>query len=139
MNMFLNLVCFMLALLLGSMFTYFCIHLSHYYDLLDYPTERKNHAQPMPFLGGVGIFLAFWSVVFMGIAAAYLFDHSILNWREMALISEGILYLVPYVIQGYRLFFVKYFRRARLQFSFTTISIRNLSKGMSMPSVNVIT
>ncbi len=46
------------------------IGLSRRYDWLDKPDERKRHHQPTSPLGGVAIFLAFWSAI----AAIFLFE-----------------------------------------------------------------
>lgn len=40
--------------------------------IVDHPGHRKIHHQPKPYLGGVAIYLSFFTVVFGGIAAAHL-------------------------------------------------------------------
>lgn len=54
---------------LSWILTRLCVPLSFRLKLLDYPEGRKTHLRPMPFLGGVAIFAAFWTVVFAGWAA----------------------------------------------------------------------
>ncbi len=52
------------------------IGLSFKLNWLDQPGELKRHAHPMPFLGGVSIFFAFWSVVLIGLVGAPVaYDH----------------------------------------------------------------
>lgn len=41
--------------------------LSSRYGYLDYPGGRKRHSRPMPFLGGVAVFVSFWGVVWIGL------------------------------------------------------------------------
>lgn len=59
---------------LSWMLTRTCVQVSYRFDLLDYPTGRKAHLKPMPFLGGTAIFAAFWSVIFAGWVAAMFMD-----------------------------------------------------------------
>ena len=54
---------FLAALLLGYFFTYLMIYISKKINILDRPNEeRKIHKEPMPLLGGWGIYLSFLSV-----------------------------------------------------------------------------
>ncbi len=39
--------------------------IAHKFKLYDVPNDRKLHAKPIPSLGGVGIFLSFWILVFL--------------------------------------------------------------------------
>ena len=68
-----NLVVFTCTALLCYFLTFVCIQVSYGLDLLDYPSGRKSHKKPMPFLGGLAIFAAFWAVVILGIWIAYIF------------------------------------------------------------------
>ena len=61
---------FVFAVSCSFIFTGFFIRLSQRFNFIDYPTERKNHQQPVPLLGGVAVFCSFWLVVFLGVLAA---------------------------------------------------------------------
>ena len=39
------------------------IGLAHKYDLLDQPGQHKRHSQPVPVLGGIGLFISMWLAV----------------------------------------------------------------------------
>ncbi len=41
------------------------IKLSHKYQLLDFPGEHKRHKKPVPFLGGVVLFVSVWLSIFV--------------------------------------------------------------------------
>ena len=69
-NQSLEILLFLLAAALSWFAAKCCVGISFRFNLLDYPTGRKAHLKPMPFLGGVAIFTAFWTVVFAGIALA---------------------------------------------------------------------
>jgi len=51
---------FLFALILTVSLIYTLISISRKRKLFDYPEGRKSHSVPTPFLGGVGIYLAFW-------------------------------------------------------------------------------
>jgi UDP-GlcNAc:undecaprenyl-phosphate GlcNAc-1-phosphate transferase len=67
-----NAAVFIVAAGISWALTKACVQVSYRFDLLDYPTGRKKHLKPMPFLGGTAIFLAFWTVVFVGWSATHL-------------------------------------------------------------------
>lgn len=50
------------ALAAGLLLSFLAIRFSDRFEIYDYPTRRKQHLRPMPHLGGVAIFIAFWSV-----------------------------------------------------------------------------
>ncbi len=70
---FVNLSVFFTAAALAWILTRLCIPLSFRFNLLDYPQGRKAHLRPMPFLGGVAVFTAFWIVVLAGWSATRMF------------------------------------------------------------------
>ncbi len=74
------------------------IKISHRFDLLDYPIGRKTHKHPIPFLGGVGIFLSFWFVVFLGLLFAYFFNEKIISDRPLKTFFSWALYLTPKIV-----------------------------------------
>lgn len=67
---FLTTVVFLLAIFLSHFLSRLFIRLAHRFDFLDYPTSRKRHKKPMPFLGGAAVFFSFWSVVGGGLLVA---------------------------------------------------------------------
>ncbi|MBI3315575.1 MAG: undecaprenyl/decaprenyl-phosphate alpha-N-acetylglucosaminyl 1-phosphate transferase [Candidatus Omnitrophica bacterium] len=66
----LNLAVFFLTAVLSALFTRAFIGFCYRLNFLDYPTERKNHKTPMPFMGGVSLFCSFWVIVFLGVSLA---------------------------------------------------------------------
>lgn len=50
-----------------------CIKAAVKWNILDYPTWRKTHKAPTPFLGGVAIFVSFWTIVGLGFLVSYLY------------------------------------------------------------------
>ena len=70
----LTLVLFLSAAALSYFLTWVLARVAVRYDLLDYPSLRKNHGKPIPFLGGAAVFLSFWLVVLGGILAAHGFN-----------------------------------------------------------------
>ncbi|MBI2094650.1 MAG: undecaprenyl/decaprenyl-phosphate alpha-N-acetylglucosaminyl 1-phosphate transferase [Candidatus Omnitrophica bacterium] len=67
---------FCLAIFLSHALSGLFIRLAHRFNLLDYPTSRKRHKRPTPFLGGAAVFLSFWSVVGGGLVAAQVWGAS---------------------------------------------------------------
>ena len=45
-----------------AVLTPFMILLARRFNILDIPSERKIHTQPVPRLGGLGILIGFWAV-----------------------------------------------------------------------------
>ena len=77
----------------------FFIKLSHSFNLLDYPAERKLHPNPIPFLGGVSIFFSFWLVVFLGLVAADILVKGGWNFYPLAMqIFQGVVFLSPQIL-----------------------------------------
>jgi len=58
--MVLYLVAFSLAVILGFVGSHAVKNLCEKYSFLDYPTRRKQHLYPIPHLGGLALFAAFW-------------------------------------------------------------------------------
>lgn len=53
---------FLLSLLLSIIFTLIVKRIAIYYKILDYPNaERKIHTYPIPLLGGIAVFMSFFS------------------------------------------------------------------------------
>ncbi len=69
--------------LLSFVLTFSFTRLGHRYQLLDYPTERKAHLRPVPFLGGVAVFVSFWALVYATIGG-------VLFFKIQLYLSEGI-------------------------------------------------
>ncbi len=55
-----NLAVFSAAAIFCWIISPYFIRLAHRFNCLDYPHDRKAHAKPTPYLGGVGIFLTVW-------------------------------------------------------------------------------
>ncbi len=49
-----------IALILGFSGAYLAIGFCERYSYLDYPTRRKQHLYPIPHLGGIALYIAFW-------------------------------------------------------------------------------
>ncbi len=59
---------FLVALVLSAIFTSFIIKVARYYRIVDNPSGengRKIHKKPTPLLGGLGIFLAYFLLLFI--------------------------------------------------------------------------
>jgi len=95
---FANMAGFCVAAVLSYFLTFFFIAVSRQLGLLDYPAEIKLHKKPMPFLGGVGVFLSFWLVIFIGILGAYFFKTQAPPAAFSVNILSGILSVVPKVL-----------------------------------------
>ena len=93
----LNTGVFFTALFLSFGLNRFLIPLAMRFKLLDYPIGRKMHSKPVPYLGGVGIFIAFWTVIGAGL---FISDHFfkkpgvLLPFKD---ILEGTVYLKPQI------------------------------------------
>lgn len=73
----------------------YLVKFSHNHECLDYPSPLKRHKYPTPFLGGFGVFLSFWLVVLLGLAAAYFFGGGNIVPDEFRGISTASLTLIP--------------------------------------------
>ena len=94
----LNTALFAVAAFLCYLLTHLFIRVSYRLDLLDYPTARKKHKNPTPFLGGMSIFISFWTVVFLGIWATYFFNHEIHRSETLRQILSQVVRLFPKLI-----------------------------------------
>ncbi|NCN22345.1 hypothetical protein GW934_02510, partial [Candidatus Falkowbacteria bacterium] len=59
---------FLAALVLSAVFTFFIAKIARYYKIIDNPSGekgRKIHKKPTPLLGGLGIFLAYFLLLFI--------------------------------------------------------------------------
>ncbi len=89
------LAAFGLAMALSSLFTLYSIRISHRFGFLDHPDDRKAHGHPMPYLGGVAIFMAFWGVVFLGLAVAHLMPS---GRSGLPGVAAGAVFLTPKIL-----------------------------------------
>lgn len=95
---FLNTVIFLAAGLLSYGLGFFLIRLSRRLNFLDYPGDRKIHPQPVPFMGGMGVFVSFWLVILAGIVLAFFFDDRIPFLKVHDDLVSGIRFLTPQVL-----------------------------------------
>lgn len=91
----LNASVFAIAAAVSALLNFGFIRLSFVLGFLDYPSGRKSHQRPMPFMGGIGIFLAFWLTVGGGFLVAYLSKWSRDYSAISTSISDGVFYLGP--------------------------------------------
>lgn len=82
---FLDLSVFLAAAFCSALLVSVCKRISYHFNLLDFPSGRKAHKRPTPFLGGVAVFVSFWAVVLAGITFLAIFDRSLA--RSMAIPS----------------------------------------------------
>ena len=54
---------FAVSAILGLLLTRLMIHVSHRMGIYDVPEDRKNHGEPIPYLGGAAIYFAFVGVI----------------------------------------------------------------------------
>ncbi|OGW91499.1 MAG: hypothetical protein A3D28_02875 [Omnitrophica bacterium RIFCSPHIGHO2_02_FULL_63_14] len=67
------------------------IRAAHRFGLLDYPQELKLHPKPVPFLGGMAVFVSFWTIVFAGIYTSRFFlEHSLVPPSDLHVLLSGI-------------------------------------------------
>jgi UDP-GlcNAc:undecaprenyl-phosphate GlcNAc-1-phosphate transferase len=97
-NLSLSACLFVLAGVLSYVFTFAFIGLSNRLDFLDYPVGRKAHSRPMPFLGGVSVFISFWIVVLAGLFTCYFLNSEIPGSRRTYWIVGAVNYLSPKII-----------------------------------------
>jgi UDP-GlcNAc:undecaprenyl-phosphate GlcNAc-1-phosphate transferase len=93
----LNIAAFGLTAILSYFFTKNLINLSYHLDFLDYPAGRKAHKAPMPFLGGAGVFFAFWAVVFAAILLGFTLNQRMPGSDAISRIVRGTVSLAPKV------------------------------------------
>ena len=91
----LNLSAFFTAAAASYLLVFLCIKLSFRYNCLDHPVGRKTHARPMPYLGGVAVFTAFWGITFAGIGACHFFPVFMNRVEPSHWFVSGVLYLTP--------------------------------------------
>ncbi len=96
----LNLSVFAMAAVICYGITFGLRSVSYRLDLLDYPSERKIHKAPMPFLGGLGLFISFWFVVFTGFLFCVVLGPrlSITQWGHSYQILQGALAIFPKIL-----------------------------------------
>ena len=80
-----------MAYLLSPLF----VNIARRYNFFDRPAGIKAHAQPTPFIGGVLVFVSFWSVIFAGIFLAHFLAHRRHDLGASLEMLEGIIFLTP--------------------------------------------
>ena len=88
-----NMIVFTLAAFLAYFLTPLLIRLARRFDLLDHPEGIKIHSRPIPFLGGIVIFLSFWGVVFAGLSVAHFLSQAIAQTANARAVLSGVLFL----------------------------------------------
>lgn len=81
------------SLILSIIFTYFCIKIAKKYKIIDEPNPRKIHKKPVPYLGGVAIYLSFIVILFISSAMFEVFS---IYTKSMVglLVSSFIIFLL---------------------------------------------
>ena len=91
-NYFLPLV---LAFFLALIITPLIRKVALKYKIVDYPREpRKIHSEPMPLLGGLAIYLAFFILVMFYWLNGMLLDGRIANWQIFGLLLGGLILMI---------------------------------------------
>lgn len=87
---------FLIAFLLSVIFTFLQIKVSTKLNFLDHPQGRKAHQKPIPYGGGIGLFLSFLVLAFFFIDQITSFDsNSFLGYKETyGFILAGFLILL---------------------------------------------
>ncbi len=82
-------VAFALTAFLSYTLAPWLIRFAYQAGLLDRPSERKRHLKPVPFLGGLTIFISFWTVIALGLFGASLISESLAaEWRLPWIIAD---------------------------------------------------
>lgn len=68
---------FLLSTLLSYGITPALIRIAHIWNLLDIPTDRKCHREPTPYIGGIAVFISFWTVIFSALFFFYIYGSQI--------------------------------------------------------------
>jgi UDP-GlcNAc:undecaprenyl-phosphate GlcNAc-1-phosphate transferase len=69
--------------------------LAFYFDILDYPkSERKIHKKPIPLLGGLGIFISFWLIIWISYLSGFLVLESFLFKNLLGIFIASIVILI---------------------------------------------
>ena len=87
-------VLFLLAAILAAVVTPICIKIAEKHNILDYPTWRKLHKKPIPYLGGTTVFVTFWIIVWVAFIFAYLYT------RGVGGLCFGFIEPYRYLIEG---------------------------------------
>lgn len=58
---------FMIAIVMSLIMTFFYRKLAEAFGWLDRPSEKKIHKKPIPTMGGICLFLVYWTVYYLGI------------------------------------------------------------------------
>jgi len=88
---------FALVGFLSYFITFVLIKASHQFDFLDYPSGRKIHKKPMPYLGGLAIFISFWAVILVGVLGAVFLYLRLPLTGSLEGIVSGVVSLIPKV------------------------------------------
>ncbi len=90
-----------LSFVLSFIISYFSIpifkKLAFKFDIIDKPNFRKIHKNPTPYLGGAGIYISFWSTLFLGyISILFInFYSTLLDYRTFSLLTNTLFLLKP--------------------------------------------
>jgi UDP-GlcNAc:undecaprenyl-phosphate/decaprenyl-phosphate GlcNAc-1-phosphate transferase len=86
---------FLITLFLSAVLTLSVRKIALKLNIIDHPDgDRKTHAKPTPLLGGVAIFLSFWSVILFLIFNPVYGVEKIMDQLMVALISGIIIFLI---------------------------------------------
>ncbi len=77
----------LLSAAIGLLTVPLCIRIGHRFDLLDRPGRHKRHKRPVPFLGGVALFLSVWLTV---LVMSLVFHRTLADYTPV----------LPYVLAG---------------------------------------
>lgn len=85
---------FALTFMLAPIF----IHIAKKHHFLDYPTERKQHRAPTPYLGGVTIYIGFWAIAVLGLSLAATFHDELKDFPGLPFIFFDIVNWLPEIL-----------------------------------------
>jgi len=90
---------FVLAVLLGALFTKVFIFLANKFKILDYPrSDRKIHNRPIPLLGGTAIYLSFLTIVILMWQSHQLLDSRLSGAMIVWFLLAGLVLVVNGII-----------------------------------------
>ncbi len=96
--MFILSLIFILPFFLAIFVTFFIKKIATKLKIFDYPDkDRKLHKNPVPLLGGLGIFLSFWIVILFLYCGGVVFKHFIINQFWLIFFAGLILMIVGYL------------------------------------------
>jgi UDP-GlcNAc:undecaprenyl-phosphate GlcNAc-1-phosphate transferase len=109
---------FLIAVFLSAILTLIVKNLAQKYQIVDVPDEtRKHHAQAVPLLGGVAIFISFWIVVF------YLYNFSGLIFKHFTKEQLVLFFLASLILMVVGFFDDKYHIAYHYRLFFSTLAV----------------